>query len=124
MKRSLSVAIFCMAQLAGCALQPARDPEVAQLRLDVTQLTSQVDDLERKGKPETAPPPACYLNGQPYSEGAVVAGRICGTAQWSTETVNGRHSNGCPIARTNGHCPALSAPLGGAFCGSNIAWAI
>ncbi|MEQ7964910.1 hypothetical protein ABQW72_18010 [Xanthomonas hortorum pv. pelargonii] len=73
------MAVLCMAQLAGCALQPARDPEVTQLRLDVTQLTSQVADLERKGKPETPPPPACYLNGQPYSEGAVVAGRICGT---------------------------------------------
>ncbi|WP_421616518.1 hypothetical protein [Agrobacterium tumefaciens] len=48
MNASRGTVLACLATLAGCATQPAQDPAAI-----------------------------CYLDGKPYSEGAVVDGKVC-----------------------------------------------
>ncbi|EEC4048978.1 hypothetical protein N7X13_004350 [Salmonella enterica] len=80
--------------LTGCASQSQVDQlskQVNTLRTDLYNLQIQqrndTQHLEREVK-KSRPIGVCYLDGQPYSQGAVVAGRIC--ANTSGVIINGQ----------------------------------
>lgn len=79
--------------LTGCASQSQVDQltkQVHTLRTDVYNLQIQqrndTQALQREVQ-KSRPIGVCYLDGQPYSQGAVIAGRICAS---NGVIVNGR----------------------------------
>lgn len=78
------IATSAVLALSGCAsikqLQNT-NAEVESLRMDMTTLKARVHRLENQPKPSADARSHrqryCYLNGQRYTEGAVVSGRIC-----------------------------------------------
>ena len=79
--------------LTGCASQSQVDQltkQVNTLRTDVYNLQIQqrndTQALQREVQ-KSRPIGVCYLDGQPYSQGAVIAGRICAS---NGVIVNGR----------------------------------
>jgi hypothetical protein len=73
----LALAAFA---LTGCAASQQADQTNAQLTVmhtDLTNISTQLNAIQNQPKPKPGAARACYLAGQPYSEGAVVAGRVC-----------------------------------------------
>ncbi|ECO7278113.1 hypothetical protein FXO89_23180 [Salmonella enterica] len=83
MKLKLALAAAVVITLSGCATQKQADTlsaQMAQLKADNQALQSQLQAsmaAQQKQFKQLRPTGVCYLNGQPYTEGAVVAGRIC-----------------------------------------------
>lgn len=81
--------------LSGCASQS----QVEQLSKQVNTLKTDLYNLQIQQRSDThnlqrevqksRPIGVCYLDGQPYSQGAVIAGRICAS---NGVIVNGRPS--------------------------------
>ncbi|MGP4920719.1 MULTISPECIES: hypothetical protein [Pseudomonas] len=66
--------------LSGCATSKQLDETNSNLSVLQNQISllSQSVLAQQHNKPQPKPAdPACLLGGQPYSKGAVVAGRIC-----------------------------------------------
>lgn len=85
----LSTAIL----LSGCASQSKVEQlttQVNSLKTDLYNLqikqSNDIRSLEREVQ-KSRPIGVCYLDGQPYSQGAVIAGRICAS---NGVIVNGR----------------------------------
>lgn len=83
MKYKLAFLTAALVTLSGCATQKQADllsAQVAQLHADNQALQSQLqasNAVQQKQFKQLRPTGVCYLNGQPYTQGAVVAGRIC-----------------------------------------------
>lgn len=75
------ICFFAIATLTGCASNKqleSTNEEIRSLNGTVTALSTQVAMLQQKSiRPAPRAERACYLAGQPYSPGSVVAGRIC-----------------------------------------------
>lgn len=75
------ICFFTIATLTGCASTKqveSTNEEVRALNGTVTALSTQVAMLQQKAnRPMPRAERVCYLAGQPYSPGSVVAGRIC-----------------------------------------------
>ncbi|MDU9042784.1 hypothetical protein NHG97_29265 [Pseudomonas corrugata] len=66
--------------LTGCATSKQLDETNTNLSVLQNQISllSQSVQTQQRNKPQPKPAePTCLLGGQPYSKGAVVAGRIC-----------------------------------------------
>nr|WP_015647647.1 hypothetical protein [Pseudomonas sp. GLE121]AGL12892.1 hypothetical protein [Pseudomonas sp. GLE121] len=73
------LAITAAASLSGCATNKQLDEtntNLAVLQNQISLLSQSVQVQRSQPQPKPAAP-ACLLGGQPYSKGAVVAGRIC-----------------------------------------------
>ncbi|RMQ64948.1 hypothetical protein [Pseudomonas savastanoi] len=69
-----------LVSLSGCVTSKQLDETNANLAVLQNQISllSQSVQAQQRNKQQPRPAdPACMLGGQPYSKGAVVAGRIC-----------------------------------------------
>lgn len=72
--------VTALVSLSGCVTSKQLDETNANLSVLQNQISllSQSVQAQQRNKPQPKPAdPACMLGGQPYSKGAVVAGRIC-----------------------------------------------
>lgn len=85
MKFKLALVAAALITLSGCATQKQADimsAQLSQLHADNQALQGQLQAslaTQQKQFRQLRPTGVCYLNGQPYTQGAVVAGRICET---------------------------------------------
>lgn len=80
----LTIAVLATAALAGCASVEdlgeaqgkigALESQVSLLEAKVGHIEATQNDIENRRTPAVS---YCYLNGERYTEGAVVSGRIC-----------------------------------------------
>lgn len=83
MKIKLALAAAALVTLSGCATQKQADlmsAQLTQLHADNQALQGQLQAsiaTQQRQLKQLRPTGVCYLNGQPYTQGAVVAGRIC-----------------------------------------------
>ncbi|EPN9162934.1 hypothetical protein ACT4EA_004130 [Escherichia coli] len=83
MRIKLALIAAALVTLSGCATQKQADSisaQLTQLRADNQALQGQLQAsiaTQQKQFKQLRPTGVCYLNGQPYTQGAVVAGRIC-----------------------------------------------
>lgn len=73
------LAMTAVVGLSGCATSKQLDETNTNLSVLQNQIGLLSQSMQsQRAKPEPKPAqPACLLGGQPYSKGAVVAGRIC-----------------------------------------------
>lgn len=83
MKLKTAFIAAALVTLSGCATQKQADlmsAQLTQLHADNQALQGQLQasmSVQQKQIQHLRPTGVCYLNGQPYTQGAVVAGRIC-----------------------------------------------
>ena len=80
----LTIAVLATAALVGCASVDdmgeaqgkigALESQVSLLEAKVGHIEATQNDIENRRTPAVS---YCYLNGERYTEGAVVSGRIC-----------------------------------------------